>query len=109
MMKITIDKVIKEKTPNFCVGVMSCNVLVYQNDEIDKLLIEYEEDIYSSINISDVVNLEIIKDGRDAYKAYGKDPSRYRLATESLYRRLSKGNKLYRINNVVDLGNVLSL
>ncbi len=52
---------------------------------------------------------EAAKDARDAYKAYGKDPSRYRLATESLYRRLSKGNKLYRINNVVDIGNILSL
>ncbi|MGL4337563.1 MAG: B3/B4 domain-containing protein, partial [Turicibacter sp.] len=38
----------------------------------------------------------------------GKDPSRYRLATESLLRRLIKGNGLYFVNNAVDLGNILS-
>ena len=34
---------------------------------------------------------------------------RYRLACESLFRRLVKGNGLYRVNNVVDAGNVLSI
>ena len=108
-MKITIDNIIKEKTPNFFVGVMSCDVLIYENRDILNLVNDCEEEISTNIDISDVIKLETIKDARDAYKVYGKDPSRYRLATESLYRRLAKGNKLYRINNVVDLGNVLSL
>ena len=108
-MKITIDKEIKQKTPNFFVGVMSCNILIYENREVVNLVNDCEDEISSNIDISDVIKLEIIKDARDAYKKYGKDPSRYRLATESLYRRLAKGNSLYRINNVVDLGNVLSL
>lgn len=108
-MNISIGKIIKEKTPDFCVGVMICNILVYENKEIENLMIDCEEEISSNIDISEVVKLETIKDGRDAYKAYGKDPSRYRLAAESLYRRLAKNNCLYRINNVVDLGNVLSL
>jgi len=108
-MKITIDKYIKEKTPDFFVGTMSCDVLVYENHDVSTLVNDCEEEISSNIAISDVIKLEMIRDARDAYKVYGKDPSRYRLAAESLYRRLAKGNKLYRINNVVDLGNVLSL
>ena len=108
-MKILIDNIIKEKTPDFNIGVMICDVKIYDNTNVSKLVTECEEEISKNIDITDVVNLDIIKDARDAYKIYGKDPSRYRLATESLYRRLSKGNKLYRINNVVDLGNVLSL
>jgi DNA/RNA-binding domain of Phe-tRNA-synthetase-like protein len=108
-MKITISPEIKEKTPKFSVGIMTCDVLVYNNPEITKLINSLEEEIQNNISISDVISLPIIKDGRDAYKRYGKDPSRYRLATESLYRRLAKGNKLYRINNVVDLGNILSI
>ena len=45
---------------------------------------------------------------RAGYKALGKDPSRYRLSTEALLRRLIKGNGLYFVNNAVDIGNVLS-
>ena len=108
-MKISIDPFIKEKTPNFHVAVMICDVVVDDASLVDDLVHHWEDKIASTIDIKDVVNLDIIIDGRNAYKTYGKDPSRYRLAVESLYRRLSKGNKLYRINNVVDLGNVLSM
>lgn len=108
-MNITIDDEIKKKTPDFHVGVMSCDVILYDNKDIDNLVNDCELEISENIDILDVVKLDIIKDARDAYKIYGKDPSRYRLATESLYRRLAKGNKLYRINNIVDLGNILSL
>lgn len=108
-MKITIDSVLKKKTPNFSVGVMTCNVRINDASLVDELVLSWEKKIFESIDIKDVVNLDVIIDGRNAYKTYGKDPSRYRLAVESLYRRLAKGNKLYRINNVVDLGNVLSM
>ena len=108
-MKIYIDKKIKEITPQFHVGVLECNVKIYADKEVDNIIKRIEENIEKNIDITDVVNLKTIIDGRNAYKKYGKDPSRYRLAAESLYRRLSKGNKLYRINNVVDIGNVISL
>lgn len=108
-MEISIDDKIKRLTPDFQIGVLICDVEVHNNNELDSIIHNLENEINDSIDIKDVINLKIIKDGRDSYKKYGKDPSRYRLAVESLYRRLSKGNKLYRINNVVDLGNILSV
>ncbi|MBN2605650.1 MAG: hypothetical protein JXR62_07510 [Bacilli bacterium] len=108
-MNIYIDEELRKLTPNFSVGVLECNVTVGHSDLVNHLVEEMEKNISTTIAIEDVVQLDIIKDGRDAYKIYGKDPSRYRLAVESLYRRLAKGNKLYRINNCVDLGNIISL
>ncbi len=108
-MKITIDPIIKQLTPNFFVGALEFSVDHKNNGNIDQLIHNIEEDVCHQVDILDVVNLETIKEGRDAYKTYGKDPSRYRLAVESLYRRLAKGNQLYRINTIVDLGNVLSI
>lgn len=108
-MKITIDSDLKKKTPDFAVGVMTCDVTIQDASLVDELVHFWEVKINDTVDIKDVVQLDVIIDGRNAYKRYGKDPSRYRLAVESLYRRLSKGNKLYRINNVVDLGNVLSI
>lgn len=108
-MNIEISTQIKKITPDFNLGVLIADIDVFKNNQIDSLISDLEKHVAETININDVVNLPIIKDGRDSYKKYGKDPSRYRLATESLIRRLAKGNKLYRINNVVDLGNILSI
>lgn len=46
---------------------------------------------------------------RQAYRALGKDPARYRLAAEALLRRLAEGKGLSRVNNVVEMNNLLSL
>lgn len=108
-MNITIDENIKNITNDFYIGVLECNVLVYNELTVGEIINELEDDIMNNIKINDVINLENIIDGRNAYKKYGKDPSRYRLAVESLYRRISKGNKLYRINNIVDIGNIISI
>ncbi|HZQ70220.1 MAG TPA: phenylalanine--tRNA ligase beta subunit-related protein [Terriglobales bacterium] len=46
---------------------------------------------------------------RGAYRALGKDPSRYRGSSEALLRRIVSGKGLYFINNVVDVNNLVSL
>src|SRR5580704_4721529 len=44
-----------------------------------------------------------------AYKALGKDPARYRGSAEALLRRVIAGKGLPRINNVVDVINLVSV
>ena len=46
---------------------------------------------------------------RQVYKTLGKDPSRYRPASESLIRRLLQGKNLYQANTLVDLINLASI
>lgn len=46
---------------------------------------------------------------RDLYRRLGKDPSRYRGSPEALLRRVRAGKELYRIHNVVDVINLVSL
>lgn len=46
---------------------------------------------------------------RTAYKACGKDPSRYRPASEQLSRRVLQGKGLYSVDTLVDLGNLVSI
>lgn len=46
---------------------------------------------------------------RLAYRAAGKDPSRYRPACEQLARRILQGKELYSVNTLVDLVNLVSL
>ncbi len=50
-----------------------------------------------------------LSESRAAYKAFGRDPGRYRISSEALYRRIRQGKALYRINSVVDANNLASL
>ncbi len=46
---------------------------------------------------------------RRVYRACGKDPSRYRPASEALIRRMLQGKELYQIDTLVDLVNLASI
>lgn len=108
-MLITIKKELSQVLPDFNIYAFSMNVKVEDSAIIDDKIKELENKINNEFILEQVLQIPSIKNARDSYKKLGKDPSRYRLACESLFRRLVKGNGLYRVNNVVDAGNVLSI
>lgn len=57
-------------------------------------------------NLADMPNLG---ESRRGYRSCGKDPGRWRVSSEALYRRVRQGRELYRINSVVDVNNLVSL
>ena len=108
-MKVAIEREILDKLPHFNVVAYSMDVKLKDSAIIEDEIKKYESMIKEEYSLEEVLNIPLIKEARDSYKALGKDPSRYRLAVESLYRRLVKGYGLYRINNLVDAGNILSI
>ena len=88
---------------------MTMDVKTVESTIIEELIEKTEKRINEEYTLEEVISIPLIKEARDAYKKLGKDPSRYRLACESLLRRLVKGNHLYKINNLVDAGNILSI
>lgn len=50
-----------------------------------------------------------VDEARRLYRAFGVDPTRTRPSCEALLRRALKGQELYRVNDVVDAGNLVSL
>lgn len=106
----------KTITINSCLSNIYFDVIAYQMEvennktlAVSQLFDELISEIKNKYQISDVVNIPKLKYSRDGYKSLGIDPSRYRLATESLIRRIVKGFDVYRINDLVDLGNILSV
>ena len=108
-MKIYIDKSITSILNDFNVLAMTMDVKTVESTIIEELIEKTEKRINEEYTLEEVISIPLIKEARDAYKKLGKDPSRYRLACESLLRRLVKGNHLYKINNLVDAGNILSI
>lgn len=53
--------------------------------------------------------IPLLAPARQLYKATGMDPTRHRPSSEALLRRLLLGKELYRLDPVVDTGNLFSL
>jgi DNA/RNA-binding domain of Phe-tRNA-synthetase-like protein len=110
MKEIIISQAIKNKLPNLTLGCIECDVKILE--ENNELWLEIEATcgtIGHSGELAEVGSNPAIKASRMAYRLCGKDPARYRLSSEALMRRVVKGHQLYRINNVVDLLNLVSL
>lgn len=67
------------------------------------------EQLRSSLTTESLKKLSGIAATRRVYKACGKDPSRYRPASEALIRRMLQGKELYQIDTLVDLINLASI
>lgn len=53
--------------------------------------------------------LEALQPARDLYRRIGIEPTKTRPSSEALLRRSIKGKPLYRVNSIVDTGNLCSL
>jgi DNA/RNA-binding domain of Phe-tRNA-synthetase-like protein len=110
MKNIKIDPMLKEMIPEYCCAALSFEMNVSDTtDALRKRMSELASDVMQRLTLETLLQEPRIAAARHGYRALGKDPSRYRLATESLLRRLIKGNGLYEVNNAVDIGNILSV
>lgn len=110
-MKILIDENMKQKYPNTRLG---CIRYTAQVEETNAELWDIIDNTVSPLLIAEmetknVTEIKNIAESRAAYKIFGKDPGRYRVSSEALYRRIKQGKGLYKINTVVDTNNLISL
>lgn len=88
----------------YTVNVYSKDIFLWQ--ELEKNVIPRLRTLLEAKPLADMPNLG---ESRKAYKAFSKDPGRYRVSSEALYRRVRQGKELYQINSVVDANNLVSL
>lgn len=109
-MKIIVSQEIEAVCPGFvgaCVEAQVVNSPYCAElwDEIHEL----EERFRRELTTESLKELSGIAATRRVYKACGKDPSRYRPASEQLIRRMLQGKELYQIDTLVDLVNLASI
>lgn len=110
MKKISISTEVKEQCPNLMLGCLSCTVnWKAEVADLNTAIQRTCNSLQQSLETPDISQLEAIASSRKGYKALGKDPSRYRLSAEALLRRVVKGKGLYKINNIVDTLNLISI
>jgi len=106
---IKIGEKIRNLEMNMSLGILTATVTVIPScDEIVALLNQEVKNIEAQFTLDNYRN-ETLEASRKIYKALGKDPSRYRISSDSLFRRIIKNKGIYYVNNVVDINNIISL
>lgn len=110
MLTISVSSEFSERVPQFRGAFLEATV---QNSATSpKLWAEIEascEKLQADFTTETIKSRSSIAATRAAYKACGKDPSRYRPASEQLSRRILQGKGLYSVDTLVDLGNLVSI
>ena len=110
MMEIGISAELKAKCAKAALaGVEAVVATGASPPGLDAVLRSCEEKIAKLPEPRAVLESSAILATRAGYKALGKDPARYRGSAEALLRRLIAGKGMPRINNVVDVINLVSV
>ena len=95
-------------------GCLTARVSVREDDPATKqavsdLAVRLAQELAGELAGTTVGDLPVISEVRRAFRALGKDPSRYRPSSEALLRRVAQGKGLFNVNNLVDTNNLISL
>ena len=108
---VKIDSQLFETYPEIRLGLMrfradvkdpDANFWAHMNDEVLPR-------VRADIDGKEWNEIPGIRGSRAAYKAFGRNPGRYRVSSEALIRRVRRGDELYHINSVVDVNNLISV
>ena len=110
MIQAKISEKLHNQLPNSRLGIITSNVKVAPASHLlnDFASLLYEK-MSDKLEVLRETEMPVIKETRKAYKATGKEPSRYRPSAEALLRRIRTNRPLYQINNVVDCINLISI
>ena len=110
MMKVIVSQEIEQVCPEFIGAYVEAEVVntpyspaLWQ--EIEAMGERFRRELTTE-TLKDITSIAAT---RRVYKACGKDPSRYRPASEALIRRVLQGKELYQRDTLVDLVNLASI
>lgn len=109
-MKVIVSQEIEQICPEFVGACVEADVVNTAYSEAlwqeNKLLCNK---LCQTLTTESLKEMTSIAATRRVYKACGKDPSRYRPASEALIRRALQGKELYQRDTLVDLVNLASI
>ena len=109
-MKVVVSQEIEQICPDFIGACVEAEVVnTPYSDALWKEIETFCNKYRAELTTESLKEMTSIAATRRVYKACGKDPSRYRPASEALIRRVLQGKELYQLNTLVDLVNLASI
>lgn len=107
---LIVNEDLRAAWPDYVGGVVYATFTNTEyNEELWAEIDQQVQEMRSRYTIDSIKQISGIEATRRAYKACGKDPSRYRPSNEQLVRRTLQGKDLYQIDTAVDLINLASI
>ena len=110
MIQVKIDPRILDACPETRIGLISATVV--NEPTCDALWAEIEDaarNIKERYKLLEINQRPAIAATRHLYRSLGKDPSRYRVSSEALCRRIIRGLGIYRLTTLIDVVNLVSI
>jgi DNA/RNA-binding domain of Phe-tRNA-synthetase-like protein len=108
--EIRISPAFAETGVSVSLGCLTARVAVREGDPATKeVLAGLAGRLGDELSGTTIGDLPGVAEARQAFRALGKDPSRYRPSSEALLRRVAQGKDLFNVNNLVDINNLVSL
>jgi DNA/RNA-binding domain of Phe-tRNA-synthetase-like protein len=97
--------------PGVMLGVLEADSVRVEpaGPELARLMDEVSEAMRRKFTLESLADSQASRAVRAMFREWGVDPSKYRPSSEALQRRVVQGKGLYRVSNVVDIGNLGSL
>ena len=109
-MKVIVSQEIERACPAFVGACVEAQVVnTPYNEALWQEIEAMGERFRQELTTESLKDMTSIAATRRVYKACGKDPSRYRPASEALIRRMLQGKELYQRDTLVDLVNLASI
>lgn len=110
-IQVTIDKNLYQTYPEIRLGLIRFKTIVKEPSEEFWSYMNQEvlPEVRKNMENKSWAEIEGVRGSRKAYKAFGRDPGRYRVSSEALLRRVRRSDELYHINSVVDVNNLISV
>ena len=110
-LRFSVQREIFTLVPSLCFGLVLADGIdnTGEHPEIAALLDAAVGQAQARFDGRRVKEDEQIIPYREAFRAFGVNPNRYRCSIEALFTRISRGLELPHINPIVDLGNAISL
>lgn len=109
-MQVIVSNEIEQICPEFVGACLEAEVVNSPyNEALWAEIEQLAEKFRGELTTESLKELTSISATRRVYRACGKDPSRYRPASEALIRRMLQGKELYQRDTLVDLINMASI
>jgi DNA/RNA-binding domain of Phe-tRNA-synthetase-like protein len=110
-MQLQLDEKLKKRIVGVTFGMVTIHGVTVResNERLWKQVEILSQRLASEFTLDRLSENQQIAAVRSLQKSFGFDPTRYRPSSESLLRRVLKGQGLYQINTAVDVNNLCSL
>ena len=110
-VRMTIDAEVFERLPNLCLGVIIAKGIdnTLERPEVERMLDDAVADAQALLEGIKASEDPRVQPYREAFHELGMSPSRYPSSNIALLKRVAKGQGVWRVNPLVDLGNCISI